>query len=213
MVRTPADLYALDAARLSRLDRMGERSAANLLAAIQQSRNTTLARFVFALGIRNVGEATARDLARHFGDLAPLRAAGLEQLMEVPDVGPVVARSILDFFAQPHNGEVIDALRQHVTWPARAPAAAAAPLAGLTFVLTGTLPGLSRDQARAMIEAQGGKVAGSVSARTHFVVAGAEAGSKLEKARSRGLKIIDEGALLEMLGTDDPDRHHDRENA
>ncbi len=213
MVRTPADLYALDAARLSRLDRMGERSAANLLAAIQQSRNTTLARFVFALGIRNVGEATARDLARHFGDLAPLRAAGLEQLMAVPDVGPVVAQSILDFFSQPHNGEVIDALRQHVSWPVEAPVAAAAPLAGLTFVLTGTLPGLSRDQARAMIEAQGGKVAGSVSARTHFVVAGAEAGSKLEKARSLGLKIIDEGALLQMLGTDDPDRQHDRENA
>lgn len=212
MVRTPADLYALDAARLARLDRMGERSAANLVAAIQHSRNTTLARFVFALGIRNVGEATARDLARHFGDLEPLRAAGLEQLMQVPDVGPVVARSILDFFAQPHNGEVIDALRQHVSWPAQVPAAAAAPLAGLTFVLTGTLPSLSRDQARAMIEGQGGKVAGSVSARTHFVVAGAEAGSKLEKAQSLGLRIIDEAALLDLLGTDAPDRQNDREN-
>jgi DNA ligase (NAD+) len=213
MVRTPADLYTLDAARLARLDRMGERSAANLVAAIQHSRNTTLARFVFALGIRNVGEATARDLACHFGDLEPLRAAGLEQLMQVPDVGPVVARSVLDFFAQPHNAEVIDALRQHVRWPVQAPVAAAAPLSGLTFVLTGTLPGLSRDQARAMIEAQGGKVAGSVSARTHFVVAGAEAGSKLEKAQSLGLRIIDEGALLDLLGTDAPDRQHDRENA
>jgi DNA ligase (NAD+) len=213
MVRTPADLYVLDAATLSRLDRMGERSAANLVAAIQQSRNTTLARFVFGLGIRNVGEATARDLARYFGDLTPLRAAGLEQLTHVSDVGPVVAQSILDFFAQPHNGEVIDALRRHVSWPVQAPVAAAAPLSGLTFVLTGTLPGLSRDQARAMIEAQGGKVAGSVSARTHFVVAGAEAGSKLEKAQSLGLRIIDEGALLDLLGTDAPDRQHDRENA
>jgi DNA ligase (NAD+) len=168
---------------------------------------------VFGLGIRNVGEATARDLARYFGDLTPLRAAGLEQLTHVSDVGPVVAQSILDFFAQPHNGEVIDALRRHVSWPVQAPVAAAAPLSGLTFVLTGTLPGLSRDQARAMIEAQGGKVAGSVSARTHFVVAGAEAGSKLEKAQSLGLRIIDEGALLDLLGTDAPDRQHDRENA
>jgi DNA ligase (NAD+) len=212
MVRTPADLYVLDAARLARLDRMGERSAANLVAAIEQSRNTTLARFVFALGIRNVGEATARDLARHFGDVDALRNASLEQLMQVPDVGPVVAQSVLDFFAQPHNGEVIDALRQHVRWPVQASLAAAAPLAGLTFVLTGTLPTLSRDQARAMIEAQGGKVAGSVSARTHYVVAGADAGSKLEKAQSLGLRIIDERALLDLLGPDSPDRQHDREN-
>ena len=152
-------------------------------------------------------------LARSFGSLDAIRHADPILLLAVPDVGPKVAASIASFFAQPHNGEVIDALRQHVSWPVEAPVAAAAPLAGLTFVLTGTLPGLSRDQARAMIEAQGGKVAGSVSARTHFVVAGAEAGSKLEKARSLGLKIIDEGALLEMLGTDDPDRQHDRENA
>lgn len=200
LVRTPADLYRLTAGELSRLDRMGGKSAANLVEAIDKSRNTTLARFIFALGIRNVGEATARDLARHFGDMGPLEAADAEGLTAVPDVGPVVAGEIVDFFAQPHNREVIEALRREVRWPVVAPRpGVTAPLAGLTFVLTGTLPTLTRDEAKARIEGQGGKVAGSVSSRTHYVVTGAEAGSKLEKAQALGIPVIDETRLLELI--------------
>ena len=206
LVRTPADLYALGVERLSRLDRLGERSAANLVAAIDHSRETTLARFIHALGIRHVGEATARDLAAHFGDLPALLAAGEAELLEVPDVGPVVARAIVDFLAQPHNREVIEALARQVRWSATQPRRqAAAPLAGVTFVLTGTLPGLTRDEARALIEARGGKVAGSVSSRTRYVVAGAEAGSKLEKARELGVSVIDEEGLRALLGGHEAD--------
>ena len=200
MVRTPAGLYRLGAADLAGLDRMGERSAANIVAGIDKSRHTTLARFVYALGIRNVGEATARDLARHFGDLPPLRSATVDELMRVPDVGPIVAQSIADFFAQPHNAEVIEALKDQVHWPIQPPVSASgAPLAGVTFVLTGTLPNLTRDEAKQKIEALGGKVAGSVSAKTRYVVAGSEAGSKLEKAQALGIEILDEAGLLELL--------------
>ncbi|MBL8488739.1 MAG: NAD-dependent DNA ligase LigA [Rhodocyclaceae bacterium] len=200
LVRTPADIYALDLDRLAALDRMAEKSAANLLAAVERSRTTTLSRFVYALGIRNVGEATARDLARHFGDLPPLMDADEVGLQAVPDVGPVVARSIARFFAEPHNREVIAALRgAGVHWPIHAAVAAGpAPLAGRTFVLTGTLPTMSRDEAKGLIEARGGKVAGSVSKKTDFVVAGAEAGSKLDKARELGVAVIDEAALLAL---------------
>ena len=201
-VRTPADLYALTADRVAALPRMAEKSAANVIAAIDRSRTTTLERFVYALGIRHVGEATARDLARHFGGLDALLAADLAALTQAPDVGPVVAESILHFFAEAHNRKVIDALREAgVTWPEHAPtvAAPAGILAGLTFVLTGTLPTLSREDARALIEAAGGKVAGSVSAKTDFVVAGADAGSKLAKAEALGVAILDEAALRERL--------------
>ncbi|MBL8491940.1 MAG: NAD-dependent DNA ligase LigA, partial [Rhodocyclaceae bacterium] len=168
------------------------------------SRTTTLNRFVYALGIRNVGEATARDLARRFGDLPALMAAGEDGLQAVPDVGPVVARSIARFFAEPHNREVIAALQQAgVHWPVHeASAAGPAPLAGKTFVLTGTLPTMTRDQAKALIEARGGKVAGSVSKKTDFVVAGAEAGSKLEKARELGVTVIDEAGLRSLTGVE-----------
>jgi DNA ligase (NAD+) len=201
IVKTPADLYKLSLPALANLERMAEKSASNLLAAIEKSRHTTLNRFIFALGIRNVGEATAKDLARHFGSLDALLAADEAALQQVPDVGPVVAASIAQFFAEPHNVEVVEQLRAAgVTWPEGKPGAAGTgSLAGQTFVLTGTLPTLARDEAKALIEAAGGKVAGSVSKKTHFVVAGEEAGSKLEKARQLGVAIINEGQLRALL--------------
>ncbi len=201
LVHSPADLYRLTPEVLAGLERMGEKSALNLLAAIDKSRQTTLARFIFALGIRNVGESTARDLARHFGTLNALLAADGEALQRVPDVGPVVAASIAGFMAEAHNRQVVADLRQAgVCWPEGEPAASAPQVfAGMTLVLTGTLPTLKRDDAKAMIEVAGGKVAGSVSKKTDFVVAGAEAGSKLEKATELGVPVIDEAGLLKML--------------
>ncbi|MFN3565762.1 MAG: helix-hairpin-helix domain-containing protein, partial [Burkholderiaceae bacterium] len=203
LVRTAADLFALDLETLANLERMGEKSAANLLAALDKARHTTLERFIYALGIRHVGESTARDLARHFGSLDALMAADEAALLEVPDVGPVVAASIARFFAEPHNREVIAQLRAAgVHWregPA-AKRAAAGPLAGKTFVLTGTLPTWTRDEAQGRIEAAGGKVAGSVSKKTDYVVAGAEPGSKLERARELGVTVIDEEGLRRLLG-------------
>ena len=203
LVHSPADLYRLAPEVLAGLERMGEKSALNLLATIDKSRQTTLARFIFALGIRNVGESTARDLARHFGTLDALLAADGEALQRVPDVGPVVAASIAGFLAEAHNRQVVADLRQAgVCWPEGEPAASAPQVfAGMTLVLTGTLPTLKRDDAKAMIEAAGGKVAGSVSKKTDFVVAGAEAGSKLEKATELGVPVIDEAGLLKMLET------------
>jgi DNA ligase (NAD+) len=202
IVRTPADLYRLDAATLAGLDRMGEKSASNLVAAIAAGRSTTLARFIFALGIRNVGEATARDLARHFGSLDALMSADVDTLSQVSDVGPVVADSIAAFFGEPHNREVIERLREAgVSWPESCPAVGTAhPLAGRTFVLTGTLARWTREQASAMIEAAGAKVSGTVSARTDYVVAGDRAGSKLARARALGLPVIDEDQLARLLG-------------
>jgi DNA ligase (NAD+) len=204
VVRTPADLYRLDVARLAALERMAEKSAANVVAGIEDSKATTLARFVYALGIRQVGETTAKDLARQFGGLDALMAASEAELHEVPDVGPVVAESIARFFAEPHNRAVIAELRAAgVHWPDTPPQRAApGRLAGKIFVLTGTLPTLAREDAKALIEAQGGKVAGSVSAKTHYVVAGAEAGSKLAKAQELGIAILDEDALRRLLATD-----------
>jgi DNA ligase (NAD+) len=201
LVRTPADLFGLDLATLERLDRMGPKSAANILQALDRARSTTLARFIYALGIRHVGESTARDLARHFGALDPLLAASETELLAVPDVGPVVAASIARFFAEPHNRAVIAQLRAAgVRWDDGAPQrAAAGPLAGRTFVLTGTLPTWTRDEAKARIEAAGGKVAGSVSGKTDYVVAGDEAGSKLDKARALGVAVIGEEELKRLL--------------
>jgi DNA ligase (NAD+) len=201
LVRTPADIYRIPVEIFAKLDRMGEKSAQNLVAGIERSRATTLARFIFALGIRNVGEATARDLARYFGSLDAIMAATPEALQSVPDVGPVVAASIAAFFAEVHNRDVIDGLREAgVNWPEGAPfATGPQPLSGRTLVLTGTLPTLKRDEAKAMIEAAGGKVAGSVSKKTDFVVAGEEAGAKLEKAAELGIPVLDEAALLELL--------------
>jgi DNA ligase (NAD+) len=200
-VQTPADIYGLDAADLVTLERMADRSAANVIAAIDGSRATTLARFIYALGIRHVGEATARDLAAHFGALDPLLDARDEALLQVRDVGPVLAESIRDFFAEPHNRSVIEALRQAgVHWKEGAPRRqSSGPLTGRTFVLTGTLPTLSRDEAKALLEAAGATVAGSVSKKTDYVVAGADAGSKLAKAEALGVTVIDERGLRTLL--------------
>mgnify|MGYP001184550730 CR=1 FL=1 len=201
LVRTPADLFKLGVGTLASLERMADRSAANVVAAIDKARRTTLERFIFALGIRHVGESTARDLARHFGSLDALMAADETQLLEVADVGPVVAASIVRFFAEGHNREVIAQLQAAgLSWPEgpRAARAAAGPLAGKTIVLTGTLPALTREQASEMVLAAGGKVSGSVSKKTDYVVAGEDAGSKLEKARSLGVQVIDEAALRRL---------------
>jgi DNA ligase (NAD+) len=201
IVRSLPDLYKLGLTALSQLDRMADKSAAKLLAALEKSKQTTLPRFLFGLGIRHVGEATAKELARHFGKLDSVMKASEEQLLEVADIGPVVATSIHTFFAQPHNLEVVEQLRAcGVTWQESEPVAIAAkPLSGKTFVITGTLPTLSRDEAKDRLEAAGAKVAGSVSKKTDYVVAGAEAGSKLVKAQELGISVIDEAALLGML--------------
>jgi DNA ligase (NAD+) len=204
IVRTLPELYKLGVAKLAALERMADRSAANLVAALARSKQTTLPRFVYALGIRHVGEATARDLGAHFGSLDRLMDASEPQLLEVNDVGPVVAKSIHTFFRQPHNREVVEQLRAAgMRWDERDGAAAAAsrPLAGLTVVLTGTLPTLTRDEAKDRLEAAGAKVAGSVSKRTSYVVAGAEAGSKLDKARELGVPVLDEQGLHELLAS------------
>jgi DNA ligase (NAD+) len=203
IVRTLPELYTLGVAKLAALDRMGERSAQNLVDALEKSRHTTLGRFLYALGIRHVGESTAKALAKHFGGIDRLMDATEAQLVDVADVGPVVAQSLRTFFDQPHNREVVEQLRAvGLTWDEHdgVPDAGPQPLAGLTLVLTGTLPTLGRDEAKDLIEAAGGKVSGSVSKKTHYVVAGAEAGSKLEKAQSLGLPILDEAGLLALLG-------------
>jgi DNA ligase (NAD+) len=200
-VRTAAEIYRLTAEELASLPRMAEKSAANVIAAIEQSKTTTLARFIYALGIRHVGEATARDLAAHFGALDPLLDATEEELLQVPDVGPVLALAIRDFFAEPHNREVIEALRAAgVSWKEGSPRrAVSGPLAGCTFVLTGTLPTLSRDEAKALLEAAGATVAGSVSKKTDYVVAGSDAGGKLVKARDLGIEILDEAGMQRII--------------
>lgn len=201
IIRTLPDLYKLGLTALAELDRMAEKSANKLLEALEKSKQTTLPRFLFGLGIRHVGEATAKELARHFGKLDAIMGATEEQLLEVSDVGPIVAQSIRTFFEQPHNREVVEQLRAcGVTWEEGEPAARAPqPLSGKTFVITGTLPTLSRDEAKDRVEAAGGKVAGSVSKKTDYVVAGEEAGSKLVKAQTLGVPVIDEAALLAML--------------
>jgi DNA ligase (NAD+) len=200
LVRTPADLYRLTLADLANLERMGEKSATNLLAAIEHSKKTTLARFIYALGIRNVGETTAKDMARHFGSLDNFMAADAERLQQVRDVGPIVAQSIVDFFAEQHNIDVIRQLRERgMHWPEHAgEVMQVLPLSGQTFVLTGTL-NMSRDEAKALLEAQGARVSGSVSKKTNYVVAGAEAGSKLDKAQELGVTVLDEQQFLQLL--------------
>ncbi len=203
IVATPADLYdkhKLNLQALAGLERMGEKSAQNLLEAIAQSRHTTLARFIYALGIRNVGEATAKDLARHFGKLKNLMGADEARLQQVADVGPVVAQSIVAFFAEQHNVDVIEALLESGVTPKESEGEPEQhlPLAGKTFVLTGTL-GMAREIAKEKLEALGAKVSGSVSKKTDYVVAGTEAGSKLDKARELGVAVLDEQGLLQLL--------------
>ena len=201
VIHTLPDLYRLGLTALASLDRMADKSARNLLEALEKSKATTLPRFLFGLGIRHVGEATAKELARHFGKLDAIMDATEERLLEVNDVGPIVAKSLRTFFDQPHNREVVEQLRAcGVTWEESEPAARAyQPLTGKTFVITGTLPTLSRDEAKDQVEAAGGKVAGSVSKKTDYVVAGAEAGSKLTKAQELGVAVIDEAGLLALV--------------
>ncbi|MDX1593456.1 MAG: NAD-dependent DNA ligase LigA [Gammaproteobacteria bacterium] len=202
LVATVADLYRLDAATLAGLERMGEKSAENLVAALERSKATTLPRFLFALGIREVGESTAQALAARFGDLPALRDADAEALQRVPDVGPVVANHVVAFFAEAHNREVIDdLLAAGVCWEAQEPAAEPehAPLAGRTLVLTGTLESMTRADAKTRLQALGARVSGSVSKKTAFVVAGSEPGSKLDRAHELGVEVLDESAFLECL--------------
>jgi DNA ligase (NAD+) len=202
IVRTPADLYKLGVVKLAALERMAEKSAANVVAAIEKSKDTTLGRFIYALGIRNVGEVTGKDLARHFGGIDALMDASVDELQEAPDVGPVVAESIAGFFRERHNREVIEQVRAAgVRWKEGAPAkpASAGPFAGKIVVLTGTLAAMTRDEAKERIEALGGKITGSVSKKTDYVIAGAEAGSKLDRARELGVAVVDEAQFLEML--------------
>ncbi|MDD2685993.1 MAG: NAD-dependent DNA ligase LigA [Gallionella sp.] len=201
MVATLPELYELTVEKLAALERMGEKSAQNLVEALQQSKHTTLARFIYALGIRNVGEATAKDLAKHFGKLDALMAADAERLQQVPDVGPIVAQSLLAFFAEPHNCDVVRQLRAHgMYWDEQeVQAQAAAPFGGKTFVLTGTLEAMGRDEAKERLELLGAKVSGSVSKKTDFVVAGSEAGSKLDKAIALNVAVLGETEFLELL--------------
>lgn len=201
IVKTLPDLYRLGLRALAELDRMADKSAQNLLDGLHKSKQTTLPRFLFGLGIRHVGEATAKDLAKHFGRLDAILSASEDAFLQVRDVGPVVAHSLHTFFGQPHNREVLEQLRAvGLSWQEGEPAASKPqPLAGKTFVLTGTLPTLSRDQAKDLLEAQGAKVAGSVSKKTDYLVAGEQAGSKLDKAHELGVAVIDEAGLLDLL--------------
>jgi DNA ligase (NAD+) len=208
IIRTPADLYKLGITALAALERMAEKSAGNIINAIEKSKHTTLARFIYSLGIRNVGETTARDVARYFGNLDRLMAADTEALQQVPDIGPVVAGSIADFFAERHNLEVIEQLLGGgVQWKEAAgmqqaeagPGVSFGKLGGKTFVLTGTLPNLSREDAKEKIEAWGGKVTGSVSRKTDYVVAGSDPGSKYDKAVELRITILDETGLLQLV--------------
>jgi DNA ligase (NAD+) len=215
LVRSPADLYTLDGATLAELERMGEKSAANIVAEIRKSRTPTLQRFIYALGIRDVGEATARELAKHFGSLEALREAAVAdaktaqlekekdrypELRNVPDVGPILAGHISHFFAEVKNARVIDDLLRHVRIENPPRAVARGPLLGKTFVITGTLPDLSRDEATELIQSHGGKVSGSVSAKTDYLLAGTEAGSKLAKAEKLGVPVLDLQGLRKLIG-------------
>ena len=202
LVSTLPDLYRLTLAQLSALERMAEKSARNLLDGLEKSKSTTLARFIFGLGIRHVGETTAKELARHFGTLDALIGADEVALTQVSDVGPVVAQSLQHFFGEPHNREVVAQLRiagDH--WPEHkgTPLRSTTHLSGKIFVLTGTLPNLTREKAAALLEAVGAKVAGSVSRKTDYVVAGADAGNKLDKARELGVPVLDEAGILALL--------------
>jgi DNA ligase (NAD+) len=199
-VRTPADLFTLQAEQLSGLERMGEKSARKLQSAIVAAKHTSLPRFLYALGMRDVGEATALALAQHFTDITALRSASQEEIQRVPDVGPVVAENVAKYFRDPDNAGIVDRLLAGgITWPAPSPISHRDELGGKTFVLTGTLEALTREAAEEAVVQLGGKVSGSVSKKTHYVVAGADAGSKLQKARQLGIAVLDEAAFLELL--------------
>lgn len=200
IVSRPSDLFALDAATLAALPRMGEKSAASLVASIARAQSTTLARFLFALGIPHVGEGVAELLAAHFGDLDPLAGASVEEIDAVPGIGETIARAVVEWFAQPVHREEVALLRERgVRWPRGEARSSDGPLVGKTFVLTGTLEGRSREAARAALEALGARVASSVSKKTSYVVAGTDPGSKLAKAKELGVPILDETALTHLL--------------
>lgn len=206
LVESPAELYSLTLEALSGLARMGPKSAENVLAALERSKKTTLARFLFALGIRDVGEATAAALAAHFGEIDALMAADVESVQQVPDVGPVIAAHVVEFFADDANRRVIDRLRgAGVSWPSMTPVEPASqPLAGLTFVLTGTLESMPREEAEDALRALGAKASGSVSKKTSYVIAGRDAGSKLRKAEELGVPVLDESAMRQILSSQRP---------
>ncbi len=204
LLHTPSDIFTLTAGTLAEMERMGEKSAANLVAAIEHSKRTSLPRLLHGLGIAGVGESTARALAEHFGSLAALEQASVDEILEVPDIGPVIAASVHGFFADARHRSELKRLRAlGLNWPEGPPAAsthkAALPLAGLTVVLTGTLPNLSREQAAERLTALGAKVSGSVSKKTSYVVAGAEPGSKLKRAEQLGIQVLDERGLQKLL--------------
>jgi DNA ligase (NAD+) len=199
-IKTPADLFSLQAEQLATLERMGEKSAQKLSSAIENAKHTTLPRFLYALGIRDVGEATALALAQNFPGLGDLRRASEEEIQRVPDVGPVVAKQVAAYFRDADNAAVVDRLlAAGISWPQPAPVSASSAQRDKTFVLTGTLNSLTREEATEAIVKLGGKVSGSVSKKTHYVVAGAEAGSKLKKAEQLGVPILDEAAFLKLL--------------
>ena len=200
LIKRAADLYRLDLATLTGLERMGEKSARNLLDALERSKQPPLRRFLYALGIRHVGEATARALAEHFKEVRALYDADAEALTRVKDVGPEMAKVIAGFFSEPRNREGIEALLSAGVNPQPPEDTSRGPFAGKTVVLTGTLAALTRDQAKEEVERRGGKVSGSVSRKTDFVVAGEESGSKLKKASELGVKVLDERAFLDLLG-------------
>jgi len=201
LVKSPADLYTLTPEQLTELERMGEKSAEKLVEAIKKSRDTTLPRFLFALGIRDVGEATALALAQHFGKLEKLLDASVDEIQQVQDVGPVVAAHVAAFVASPDHRRVIARLREEgVHWAdVERPSVEGQPFAGMTFVITGTLDSMSREEAQEALVALGAKVSGSVSKKTRYVVAGAEPGSKLKKATELGVEVLDEAQFTALL--------------
>lgn len=205
LAKNPADLYALSREQLNELERMADKSSENLLGAIEDSKSTTLARFLFALGIRDVGRVTADSLARHFGSLEALRNADEEALQEVPDVGEIVARRVSEFFRRPENVRIVEALVAHgVKWPEAeaSPVASTGPLRGKTLVLTGTLEGMTRDEARERIAGAGGRVTASLSKKTDYLVAGANPGSKLAKARDLGIEVLEQSQFLALVDSE-----------
>lgn len=202
LIETPADLFQLTELNVSTMERMGQKSASNLIAALDAAKTTTLAKFVYALGIREVGEATAANLAQHFLTFDNIKAAKIEALQEVPDVGEVVAKNIIQFFAQPHNTEVVTKLENIMSWPAiEVKSSDEQPLKDQTFVLTGTLSQMGRTEAKGHLQSLGAKVSGSVSAKTHYLVAGEKAGSKLTKAQSLGVEVLTEEQMLALLNS------------
>ena len=200
LVSNVADIYHLHAEELKDLERMGEKSAANLVAAIEKSKESGLARLIYALGIRNVGEKAAKALAVRFESLDALAAATVDELVAIDDFGEITARCVIEYFSHPQTREFIDELKDCGVATTYEAEKSDAVFAGMTFVLTGTLPTLSRDAATEIIERHGGKASSSVSAKTTYVVAGEKAGSKLAKAEALGIKIIDEDALLQLAG-------------